>query len=56
MQNDKFTLAITGRAFSYLVSSIGEPGVAAHFEQVMKKGKIFARMRPEEKQQLILQL
>ena len=53
MENDKFSIAITGKAFDYLRN---EPNLRAVYLQVLYSGKIFARMTPDDKARLVEQL
>lgn len=47
---DKLSLALTGQAFSYIVAQKLDTEL---FNIVFQKSKVFARMKPEEKELLI---
>ncbi|KAL4494291.1 hypothetical protein ABPG73_018810 [Tetrahymena malaccensis] len=54
---ESYTLAVTGRAFSTIISQSNQSNEKAQLLRTMLlKTQIFARMRPEEKAQLLQQL
>lgn len=54
---DEYELAITGKAFEYMLSMEQvSPTFAALTKEVIKKAKIYARMSPDHKEMLITQL
>ncbi|CDW88269.1 atpase type 13a2 isoform 3 [Stylonychia lemnae] len=53
MDVTKFSIAVTAKAFNYLRN---EPNLRSIYLQVIYSGKIFARMTPDDKAQLVTEL
>lgn len=54
-ENENYSLALTGRAFSHMLSEKqkGEQGIHKNFAQMLEKAQVFARMKPAEKAILV---
>lgn len=58
IQYEEYSLAITGKAFRYLIEerNKGDPKAVKRFKIMLKRTQVFARMKPEDKSQLVLEL
>lgn len=58
IQNEEYCLAITGRAFRYLIEQrdTADPKAVKRFKIMLERTQVFARMKPEDKSQLVLEL
>lgn len=55
LENNLYTLAISGRAFKYMLKESNQ-GRKKIFKMMLQQAKIFARMKPNDKTQLIQNL
>ncbi|EGC34539.1 hypothetical protein DICPUDRAFT_48233 [Dictyostelium purpureum] len=54
--NDNFSLAVTGDVWKVFYEKYKVAGPSISFNQILKKGQVFARMTPDQKQNLVEEL